>query len=93
MAKTFFPEFIKHINASPPHPANTQYRVSVGMEDWEGSFVPVAKVQMVYKGAVAGRKSPSYPIGTSDYDSVNKTLDRLVKEASAKYDVTKRKNR
>ena len=88
MAKTFFPELIEHISASPPHPDDTEYRVSVGMEDWEGSFVPVAKVQMVYKGAVAGRKSPSYPIGTRDYDNVNKTLDRLVKEASAKYDVT-----
>lgn len=88
MAKTFFPELIEHISASPPHPEDTEYRVSVGMEDWEGSFVPVAKVQMVYKGAVAGRKSPSYPIGTRDYDNVNKTLDRLVKEASAKYDVT-----
>jgi hypothetical protein len=88
MAKTFFPELIEHISASPPHPVDTEYRVSVGMEDWEGSFVPVAKVQMVYKGAVAGRKSPSYPIGTRDYDNVNKILGRLVKEASAKYDVT-----
>lgn len=88
MAKTFFPEFIEHIDASPPHPAKTQYRVSIGMEDWEGAFVPVAKVQMVYAGSVAGRKSPSYPIGTNDYDNVNKTLDRLVREASAKYDAT-----
>ena len=85
----FFPEKIEHIDASPPHPENTQYRVSVGMEDWEGAFVPVAKVQMVYQGAVAGRKSPSYPIGTNDYDNVNKSLVRLVKEASAKYDVSK----
>ncbi len=92
MAKTFFPEFIEHVIASPPHPKYTQYRVSVGMEDWEGSFVPVAKVQMVYNGTVAGRKSPSYPIGTTDYNNVNKVLDKLVNEASAKYDVTTSKN-
>ena len=89
MAKTFFPEMTEHINASSPHPENTQYRVSVGMEDWEGVFVPVAKVQIVYEGVVAGRKSPSYPIGTNDYDNVNKILGKLVKEAAAKYDVSK----
>lgn len=93
MAKTFFPELIEHIEASPPHPDETQYRVSVGMEDWEGAFVPVAKVQMVYSGSVAGRKSPSYPIGTEDHDKVTKVLNRLVKEASAKYDAGKKNNK
>lgn len=92
MTKTFFPEFIEHIDASPPHPKNTQYRVSIGMEDWEGAFVPVAKVQMVYAGTVAGRKSPSYPIGTNDYNNVNKTLSKLVKKASGKYDASTKKS-
>lgn len=86
MAKTFFPELTEHVEASPPHPNNTQYRVSIGVEDWEGSFVPVAKIQMVYQGVVAGRKSPSYPIGTSDFHIVNKTLEKLITKASSKYD-------
>ncbi len=90
VTKTFFPELIEHITASPPHPDNTQYRVSVGMEKWGDTFIPVAKVQMVYKGVVAGRKSPSYPMGTRDYEKVNKIMGRLIKEASAKYDVSKK---
>jgi hypothetical protein len=89
MAKKFFPELTKYISASEPHPEKTQYRVSVGMEDWEGKFVSVAKVQIVYEGAVAGRKSPSYPIGSNDYQSVSEAMEALICEAKAKYDVNK----
>jgi hypothetical protein len=91
VAKTFYPELIEHVSASHPHPDETQYRVSIGMEDWEGAFIPVAKVQMVYKGIVAGRKSPSYPIGTKDYENVNNAMERLIKEASTKYDTSNNK--
>ncbi len=78
MTKTFFPEKHKLVLASSPHPPNTYYKVSIGLEDWEGSYVPVVKVQMVYNGIVAGRKSPSYPIGSDDHRRVAETIKNLI---------------
>lgn len=80
MPKTFFPEIHKLVPASSPHPPNTHYKVSIGLEDWEGNYVPVAKVQMVYNGIVAGRKSPSYPIGSNDYNTVIDTIKDLISQ-------------
>lgn len=71
MSKVFFPQRFIDIPASRPHPANTEYRVSVGVEHWgDGSPQYVYKIQMVYDGAVAGRKSPSFPDGSDDLDRV-----------------------
>ncbi len=77
MAKTFFPHKSVFIPASPPHPENTQYKISTGLEHWEGENHEILKVQMVYDGAVAGRRSPSYPIGTDDFERVTKELQKL----------------
>lgn len=78
MARKFFPETADSIPASPPHPAGTEYRVSVGTEDWDGLFVPVVKVQMMYDGIVAGRKSPSYPVNADDHDRVHRLINKLL---------------
>ena len=32
---------------------------------------------MVYDGDVAGRRSPSYPIGTDDYERVMEAVEEL----------------
>lgn len=80
MAKTFFPEAFKLVPASAPHPEGTQYKVSLGMEDWDGVYQPVIKVQMVYGGHVKGRKSPSYPLEADDYYLVYKAIRELMKE-------------
>lgn len=80
MAKTFFPQSHRFVPASTPHPAGTQYKVSVGMEDWGGRYQPVIKVQMVYNGVVRGRKSPSYPLEGDDYWRVYKAIRELMKE-------------
>lgn len=77
MARTFFPTESVAVPASPPHPANTQYKISVGLEDWNGRFVAVTKVQMVYDGVVSGRKSPSYPVDTDDMSRVIEKLAEL----------------
>lgn len=82
MSKIFFPRVHKLIPASKPHPSNTHYKVSLGMEDWQGTHVEVVKVQMVYNGVVSGRRSPSYPIGTDDYTRVTKAIDELIEEHS-----------
>ncbi|MEA2110872.1 MAG: hypothetical protein U9P71_02365 [Campylobacterota bacterium] len=65
MAKTFFPNDKQTIlvDASNPHPKNTQYKISIGLEYWGNLNHEVVKVQMVYEGKISGRKSPSYPIG------------------------------
>ena len=82
MPKTFFPELFEKIPASPPHPPDTEYKVSVGFEDWNGKFVPVGKVQMVYSGHVSGRRSPSFPVDSDDLDRVTRILRKLMKKAN-----------
>ena len=47
-------------------------------EHWaDGSAQHVFKVQMAYNGAVAGRKSPSYPADTDDLDRVLDAIRRV----------------
>ncbi len=71
MTKIYFPIRSIDVPASPPHSNDPAYRVSYGMEHWDdGSAHYVYKVQMTYKGIVAGRKSPSYPDGTDDLERV-----------------------
>jgi len=77
--KTFYPRKSIMIDASSPHPVNTQYKISIGDEEWEnGFFCKVVKVQMVYDGKVAGRKSPSYPVGTDDYKKVSEAIMQML---------------
>ncbi|MGR5061125.1 hypothetical protein ACPV3O_22980 [Vibrio rotiferianus] len=80
MAKTFFPhaDKVAYVDASAPHPENTQYKISIGTEVWDDENHEVVKIQMVYDGAIAGRRSPSYPLGTDDYQRVNTKLQELV---------------
>jgi len=80
MAKTFFPhaDKIAFVSASIPHPENTEYKISIGSEVWGGENHEVVKIQMVYDGVVAGRRSPSYPLGTDDYQRVNTKLQELI---------------
>ena len=80
MAKTFFPYDQKSVfvDASPPHPPKTQYKISIGLETWGDENHEVVKIQMVYDGEVAGRRSPSYPLGTDDYRRVTSKLQELI---------------
>ncbi|MGR5130639.1 hypothetical protein [Photobacterium swingsii] len=80
MAKTFFPHANKvaYVKASAPHPENTQYKISIGVEVWGGENHEVVKIQMVYDGVIAGRRSPSYPLGTDDYQRVTTKLQELI---------------
>jgi hypothetical protein len=84
VAVTYYPIKSTYVNASPPHPENTQYKISIGFEKWGDKNILVSKVQIVYNGKVSGRKSPSYPIGSKDYkivyDELNKLIDEFMKE-------------
>ena len=54
MARKFYPRATKYIKASNPHAEGTEYKVSVGDEEWgDGTFRSVVKVQMVYDGRYA----------------------------------------
>jgi len=80
MAKVFFPkDFILVPSNSAKHPPNTQYKVALGVEDWDGKHVDILKIQMVYDGKVSGRRSPSYPIDTDDYERVHEAMLSLKK--------------
>ena len=78
MGRTFYPRASKYVEASDPHPEGTEYKVSVGDEDWEGRYHSVVKIQMMYNGKVAGRKSPSYPIASDDYARVASAIAELL---------------
>lgn len=80
MSITYFPLKCSYVQASPPHPLNTQYKVSIGWEKWQDKNTLVSKVQVVYNGKVSGRKSPSYPFGTDDYKIVSMELTRMLDE-------------
>lgn len=81
MARVFYPRHSIFVNASLPHPKGTQYKVSLGDEEWGGVFHLVIKVQMVYDGKVAGRKSPSYPVETEDAARVHEAIQALMDSA------------
>lgn len=88
MARVFYPRQSIFVNASAPHPQGTQYKVSLGDEEWGGVFHFVTKVQMVYDGKVTGRKSPSYPVGSEDasrvHEAIQILMDSGVKESRMK---------
>lgn len=74
MSKIFEPEDYILVKASDPHPQNTEYRIAFGKEKWNKD-VAVFKIQMVYNGRVSGRRSPSYPLGSDDYERVYKAMN------------------
>lgn len=78
LAKVYFPEAAAMVPASPPHPPNTQYRVSIGLETWGGEHHRVVKVQMVYDGKIADRRPPSYPAGNDDYNKVTEVIRKII---------------
>ncbi|MBU3145606.1 hypothetical protein [Clostridium sp. CF012] len=85
MAKVFYPRDCIMVPAtcSPipnGHPPNTEYKVAYGDEDWNGIFIKVYKVQMVYDGKISGRRSPSFPVGTEDCILVNEAMLVLYKK-------------
>lgn len=83
VTRTFYPRKTKFIPASSPYKSGTEYKISVGDEQWEdGTFQTVVKVQMVYDGKVVGRMCPSYPIHSNDWNVVQAVVDELIGENS-----------
>ena len=74
---TFFPQISEVVPASPPHPAGTGYKVSIGLEDWESTYVPVVKIQMTFNENTSER-SLSFPLGSQDHQKVMQTIADLL---------------
>ena len=72
--ETFFAQKTEFLPAGPPFPSTISYQVSFGLEEWEGNFLPVIKVQMVRDGKILNA-GLSFPAGTDDFEKVS----RLVK--------------
>ncbi len=76
-AETFFPQMTETIPASHPHPPNTNYRISIGLEQTSTGFLPVVKVEMECNGKMLGHP-PYFPLGSDDYERVNNTIEELL---------------
>lgn len=74
----FKQQFETRITASRPHPPGSEYAISVGIEDWNGESIMVTKIRMVYQGKIRGRKAPSFPIGTDDFERVAEEVRKLL---------------
>jgi 2,4-dienoyl-CoA reductase-like NADH-dependent reductase (Old Yellow Enzyme family) len=77
--ESFFPQVSETVPASLPHPPGTGYQISIGLEQWGSSFIPVIKIQMVYEGKIVDR-GPSFPLGSEDHQKVNKTVADLLEK-------------
>jgi tRNA-dihydrouridine synthase len=77
--ETFFPQISKTVPASPPHPTGTAYQISIGLEQWEASFIPVIKIQLFYEGKFVER-DPSFPLGSEDPQKVARAISELTEE-------------
>ena len=80
--ESFFPQISKTVPASPPHPPGTEYQISIGLEQWEASFIPVIKIQLFYEGKFVER-DPSFPLGSEDPQNVARAISELTEEYAA----------
>lgn len=76
---TFFPQLSEIVPASPPYPSGTAYMISIGLEDWESNYVPVAKIQMLFNENTSGQ-SLSFPLDSQDHHNVMQTLTDLLEK-------------
>ena len=70
------------VAASQPHPPGTEYQISIGLEQWDASFIPVIKIQLFYEGKMANRE-PSFPLGSEDPQKVTRAISELLEEYAA----------
>jgi 2,4-dienoyl-CoA reductase-like NADH-dependent reductase (Old Yellow Enzyme family) len=80
--ESFFPQISETVPASRPHPPGTGYQISIGLEQWESRFIPVAKIQMVHEGKITHR-GPSFPLGADDHQKVNRAIKKLLEKHAA----------
>lgn len=76
MAKTFFPKMFIMVSAIIHPILNTKFLLVKKRGGQKRN--PVIKVQMVYNGEITGGRSPSYPLGTNDFQRVMLAAEKLI---------------
>jgi hypothetical protein len=75
--QTFFPQETETIPAGQPFPAGTAYRVSYGLEDWQGNYLPVVKVQLVQGEKILG-EGLSLPGTSEGWREVAQSIEKII---------------
>ena len=75
--ETFFAQKTESLPAGPPFPANISYQVSFGLEEWDGIFLPVIKIQMVREGQILN-EGVSFPAGIDVLEKICPTDQELI---------------
>ena len=76
--QTFFPQKTEIIPTGPPFPEGTAYQVSYGLEDWQGNYLPVVRVQMVQGEKLLG-SGVSFPGGGEDWGRIMQLIENIMK--------------
>jgi len=79
LGDAFFPQISEMVPASPPHPPGTNYKVSIGLDQWGSSYIPAIKIQLVHNEKISNR-IPSFPLGSEDHSAVARAMDDLLRK-------------
>jgi len=75
--QTFYPQKTVRLPAGPPFPPGTSYIVSIGLEQWGATYLPVTKIQMHAKGKTLGR-GLSIPQDRRDREKIFRDMEMLI---------------
>jgi 2,4-dienoyl-CoA reductase-like NADH-dependent reductase (Old Yellow Enzyme family) len=75
--QTFFPQKTVRLSAGPPFPAGTSYVVSIGLERWGATYLPVMKIQMHAEGKILDR-GLSLPQDGRDSRKIFRAIETLI---------------
>jgi len=75
--QTFFPQKMIRLPAGPPFPPGTSYVVSIGLEQWGATYLPVTKIQMHAKGKILDRRL-SFPQDSRDRQKILRAIETLM---------------
>lgn len=71
------------VDASKTHGDEVEYFVAIGKEHWGKRETIVLKIQMSYGGKRSGRKAPSFPIDSDDWNRVINMMQKVKDEYAA----------
>jgi 2,4-dienoyl-CoA reductase-like NADH-dependent reductase (Old Yellow Enzyme family) len=75
--QTFFPHKTVRLSAGPPFPPGTSYVVSIGLEQWGATYLPVTKIQLYANGKILDR-GLSIPQDSQDHRKIFQALETLM---------------
>ena len=75
--QTFFPHKEIRLPAGLPFPPGTSYIVSIGLEQWGATYLPVTKIQMLVNGKTLGH-GLSIPQDSRDIQKIFRVVETLM---------------